>query len=64
MQLISLLENLAKTAHHRIHLTEELNHQPEQIRNAFLVNDGGALKRSLGDVINLADRDKVVCIEK
>lgn len=63
MHIISVLENLAKQVPHRAPLNEYLLTQSETIRDAFATNDGTMLKRTLGNVENLADRD-VVCTIK
>lgn len=56
MSLITILEQIAKNAHHQISVKDLICMQPNEIQEAFLNNDAMELKKQLCDVNNLADR--------
>ncbi len=62
MYILSLLEELAENTHHNLLLESFIGNQPDQIQEAFLTNNINQLRNILGDVSNLADRNKVVSI--
>jgi len=64
MSIISILETLATSAHYRISIPSLIESQPDAIQSAFFSRDSKQLKEQLGDVINLADRDRVVQVSK
>jgi hypothetical protein len=65
MHIIALLTKFAENAHHRISISEMIKNQPEDLRQAFLMNSNAKLRNILGGQgVNFADRDRVVAIER
>ncbi|WP_454782824.1 hypothetical protein [Legionella sp. WA2022007384] len=59
MSIITLLEQLATTAHHKINLDTLLKDKPSTIKNAFIYNDAVSLKNNLNESVAFADRTTI-----
>jgi hypothetical protein len=57
MDIISLFEQLASTAHHNVNLEALLVKESSKIQQAFLNNDATSLKNYLSNNQLLADRN-------
>lgn len=63
MNVMTLLEQLANSVHHKVSVKELISSQPSEIQNAFISNNGSQLKKILGNN-NCLDRSSVVQIKK
>lgn len=63
MNIMTLLEQLANSAHHKVSVEELISSQPLEIQNVFISNNGSQLKKILGNH-NCVDRSSVVQIKK
>lgn len=59
MSIVTLLEQLATTAHHKVNLDALLKDEPLVIQKAFTDNDAASLKSNLNGNITLADRNTI-----
>ncbi|MBN9226262.1 MULTISPECIES: hypothetical protein [Legionella] len=59
MSIVTLLEQLATTVHHKINLDTLLKDEPSIIQKAFIDNNATYLKSNLNENIALADRTTI-----
>ncbi|MCW8409599.1 hypothetical protein OQJ13_11520 [Legionella sp. PATHC035] len=59
MSIVTLLEQLASTVHHKINLDLLLKDEPSTIQKAFLYNDAAYFKNNLNEDKALADRTTI-----
>ena len=59
MNIVTLLEQLATTTHHKIDLDELLREKPASIKQAFANNDASSLKAFCNETNVVADRTTI-----
>ena len=60
MDIVTIFEKLANSAHYRSRMNELIAEQPEEIKKAFLTNDGESLKKQYSDEGYLANTSHIV----
>lgn len=63
MDTVKFLEQLAKNAHHQINIGGLINQLPEEIKNAFLMNNAESLKMKISDTDYFANESHVVQVQ-
>lgn len=59
MNIVTIFEQLAATAHHRVNLNELLKGETIELQQIFINNDASSLKASFNEKVMLADRTTI-----
>lgn len=59
MSIVSFLEQLARTAHHRVNLNDLLKEEDVELRKVFINHNASSLKTLLNDNTMPADRTTI-----
>lgn len=59
MSIVTIFEQLAKTAHHRVNFNELLKEEAIELQQVFVNNDASSLKALFDEKVMLADRNTI-----
>jgi len=59
MNIVTILEQLARTAHHRVNFNELLKEETIELQQILVNNDASSLKAFFNEKVMLADRTTI-----
>lgn len=59
MSIVTILEQLARTAHHQVNFNELLKEEAIELQQIFVNNDASSLKALFNEKVMLADRNTI-----
>ena len=59
MSIVTILEQLARTAHHQVNFNELLKEEAIELQQIFVNHDASSLKALFNEKVMLADRNTI-----
>ena len=59
MRIVTMFEQLARTAHHRVNINALLNEEAIELKELFVNNDASSLRALLNKKVMPADRNTI-----